>query len=170
NHKVMVKWLSRFFYYLDRYYIARRSLPNLNDAGVNCFRNIIYERLKVHVKDVVIYLINQEREGDDIDRTMLKYAIDMFVLMGKHSGDLDFYVNDFEKAFLTDTADYYTRKASLWIQEDSCPEYMTKAEERLKREKDSVANYLLLNNAQQLFDKEHSGCHVLLRDDKTQDM
>ncbi|KAI3917635.1 hypothetical protein MKW98_021397 [Papaver atlanticum] len=156
------------------YYIARRSLPNLNDAG------------KVHVKDVVIYLINQEREGDDIDRTMLKYAIDMFVLMGKQSGDFDFYVNDFEKAFLTDTADYYTRKASLWIQEDSCPEYMTKAEERLKREKDSVANYLhsstekkllekvqhhlLLNNAQQLFEKEHSGCHVLLRDDKTQDL
>ncbi|KAI3883553.1 hypothetical protein MKW92_044360 [Papaver armeniacum] len=186
NHTIMVKWLSRFFHYLDRYYIARRSLAPLQEAGYDCFRDIIYERLKVHVKDVIIYLINQEREGDDVDRTMLKHAINMFVHMGKESDRLRPYVNDFETAFLADTADYYTRKASLWIQEDSCPEYMIKAEERLKREKDSVAHYLdksseekllekvqhhlLLNNAQQLFDKEHSGCNVLLRDDKNEDL
>ncbi|KAI3852446.1 hypothetical protein MKX03_009409 [Papaver bracteatum] len=188
NHQVMVKWLSRFFFYLDRYYLPRRSLPPLKGTGLNCFYNCIYESLKVPVKDVVITLINQEREGDEIDRTMLKHALELFVLMGdKGVGDsLDCYVNDFETAFLTDTDDYYTRKASLWIQEDSCPEYMIKAEERLKREKDSVAHYLhssteekllekvqhhlLLNNAHQLFDKEHSGCDVLLRDDKNEDL
>ncbi|KAI3842241.1 hypothetical protein MKW98_026031 [Papaver atlanticum] len=188
NHQVMVKWLSRFFFYLDRYFLPRRSLPSLKGTGLNCFYNYIYESLKVPVKDVIISLINQEREGDEIDRTMLKHALELFVLMGdKGVGDsLDCYVNDFETAFLTDTADYYTRKASLWIQEDSCPDYMIKAEERLKREKDSVSHYLhssteekllekvqhhlLLNNAQQLFEKEHSGCHVLLKDDKNEDL
>ncbi|RZC64713.1 hypothetical protein C5167_008404 [Papaver somniferum] len=110
----------------------------------------------------------------------------MFVVMGTKSDGLDRYVKDFETAFLADTADYYTRKASLWIQEDSCPEYMIKAEERLKREKDSVAHYLhssteekllekvqthlLLNKAKQLFDKENSGYRVLLRDEKTEDL
>jgi len=39
NHKVMVRWLSRFFHYLDRYFIARRSLPPLNEVGLACFRN-----------------------------------------------------------------------------------------------------------------------------------
>ncbi|KAJ4795071.1 Cullin family protein [Rhynchospora pubera] len=37
SHKVMVRWLSRFFYYLDRYFIARRSLPGLNEVGLTCF-------------------------------------------------------------------------------------------------------------------------------------
>lgn len=39
NHKVMVRWLSRFFHYLDRYFIARRSLPPLHEVGLTCFRD-----------------------------------------------------------------------------------------------------------------------------------
>ncbi|MCL7033035.1 hypothetical protein MKW94_018899 [Papaver nudicaule] len=187
NHKVMVRWLSRFCFYLDRYYIPRKSLPSLDDTGKNCFREIIYEYLKVHLKNVVISLINQEREGVEIDRTMLKNALEIFVEMGANTvGGLGCYVDDFETAFITDTADYYSRKASAWIQEDSCPDYMIKAEECLKREKDRVTNYLhsstegklleevqthlLLNNAQRLFDKEQSGCTALLKDDKTSDL
>ncbi|MBA0739690.1 hypothetical protein Gogos_012929 [Gossypium gossypioides] len=51
NHKVMVRWLSRFFHYLDRYFIARRSLPPLNEVGLTCFRElsnigILYARNK----------------------------------------------------------------------------------------------------------------------------
>ncbi|KAI3831029.1 hypothetical protein MKX03_011636 [Papaver bracteatum] len=184
NHEVMVRWLSRFFYYLDRYYVWTCMLK---ESGLACFRDIVYETVKVQVKDVIISLINQEREGEEIDRTLVKHVLDFFVNMDVSArGGLGYYVNDFEKAFLTDTADYYTRKASSWIQEDSCPDYMIKAEECLKREKDSVNNYLhssteekllekvqehlLLNNAQQLFQKEHSGCHVLLRDDKITDL
>lgn len=41
NHKVMVRWLSRFFHYLDRYFIARRSLPALNEVGLTCFRDLV---------------------------------------------------------------------------------------------------------------------------------
>nr|KAJ0211644.1 hypothetical protein LSAT_V11C400185650 [Lactuca sativa] len=43
---------------------------------------------------------------------------------------------------LNDTATYYSRKASNWILEDSCPDYMFKAGECLKREKDRVSHYL----------------------------
>lgn len=38
NHKVMVRWLSRFFNYLDRYYIMRQSLTPLYQVGMICFR------------------------------------------------------------------------------------------------------------------------------------
>ena len=39
---------------------------------------------------------------------------------------MDSYENDFEAAMLKDTAAYYSRKASNWILEDSCPDYMLK--------------------------------------------
>lgn len=85
---------------------------------------------------------------------------------------MEYYENDFEDALLKDTAAYYSRKASNWIVEDSCPDYMLKviivfplflwqvslacytmlrrsfcylklqAEECLKKEKDRVAHYL----------------------------
>eukprot|EP00959_Pyramimonas_sp_CCMP1952_P201469 4212947-Pyramimonas_sp.AAC.3 len=37
NHKLMVRWLSRFFNYLDRYYISRHSLAPLTEVGLRCF-------------------------------------------------------------------------------------------------------------------------------------
>lgn len=184
NHKVMVRWLSRFFHYLDRYFIARRSLPPLNEVGLTCFRDLVYQELNGKVRDAVISLIDQEREGEQIDRALLKNVLDIFVEIGM--GQMDSYENDFEEAMLKDTGDYYSRKASNWILEDSCPDYMLKAEECLKREKDRVAHYLhsssepkLLEKVQtellsvyanQLLEKEHSGCHALLRDDKVDDL
>ncbi|KAH7573592.1 hypothetical protein JRO89_XS03G0177700 [Xanthoceras sorbifolium] len=184
NHKVMVRWLSRFFHYLDRYFIARRSLPPLNEVGLTCFRDLVYLELNGKVRDAVISLIDQEREGEQIDRALLKNVLDIFVEIGM--GQMDHYENDFEDAMLKDTAAYYSRKASNWILEDSCPDYMLKAEECLKREKDRVSHYLhsssepkLLEKVQhellsvyanQLLEKEHSGCHALLRDDKVEDL
>ncbi|RYR13227.1 hypothetical protein Ahy_B04g070339 isoform E [Arachis hypogaea] len=180
NHKIMVRWLSRFFHYLDRYFIARRSLPPLNEVGLTCFRDLVYKELNGKVRDAVISLIDQEREGEQIDRALLKNVLDIFVEIGM--GQMDHYENDFEASMLKDTSAYYSRKASNWILEDSCPDYMLKAEECLKREKDRVAHYLhsssepkLLEKVQhellsvyanQLLEKEHSGCHALLRDDK----
>ncbi|XBJ15476.1 hypothetical protein VPH35_007366 [Triticum aestivum] len=184
NHKVMVRWLSRFFHYLDRYFITRRSLTALRDVGLICFRDLIFQEIKGKVKDAVIALIDQEREGEQIDRALLKNVLDIFVEIGL--GNMDCYENDFEDFLLKDTTDYYSVKAQSWIVEDSCPDYMIKAEECLKREKERVGHYLHINSepkllekvqnellasyATQLLEKEHSGCFALLRDDKVEDL
>jgi cullin 1 len=38
NHKLMIRWLSRFFNYLDRYYINRHSLAPLAEVGLRSFQ------------------------------------------------------------------------------------------------------------------------------------
>ncbi|MFS7922632.1 putative cullin [Helianthus anomalus] len=129
-------------------------------------------------------VIDQEREGEQIDQSLLKNVLDIFIEMGK--GQMEFYENDFESSMLKDTAAYYSRKASNWISEDSCLDYMLKAEECLKREKDRVLIYLHVNSvpkrlekvqhellsvyATQLLENEQSGFHALLRDDKVDDL
>uniref|UniRef100_A0A1D1XSE8 Cullin-1 n=1 Tax=Anthurium amnicola TaxID=1678845 RepID=A0A1D1XSE8_9ARAE len=197
NHKVMVRWLSRFVHYLDRYFIARRSLPPLNEVGLTCFRDLVFQEIKVKVQGAVILLIDQEREGEQIDQALLKNVLDIFVEIGL--GSMECYENDFEAAMLDDTANYYSRKATIWIMEDFCPDYMLKAEECLKREKDRVSHYLhpsserklllschpgvsegleilkmqhefLFVYASGLLENEHSECHALLRDDKVDDL
>eukprot|EP00850_Spirogloea_muscicola_P012722 SM000083S22769 [mRNA] locus=s83:517137:518922:+ [translate_table: standard] len=135
NHKIMVRWLSLSFNYLEHYFIARRPLPTLREVGLLCFRELVYEELNAKVKDAVIALIDREREGERIDRALLKNVLGIFVEMGM--GSMYAYEVDFEAFMLQATADYYKRKASSWIQEDSCPDFMPKAEECLKREKES---------------------------------
>ncbi|XP_057461540.1 cullin-1-like [Actinidia eriantha] len=184
NNKVMVRWLSRFFHYLDRYFIARRSLPALKEVGLTCFRDLVYQELKGAARDAVIRLIDQEREGEQIDRALLKNVLDIFVEIGIEN--MEYYERDFEDDLLKDSSAYYSRKASNWIVEDSCPDYMLKAEECLKKERDRVSNYLHLESelklvekvqnellvvySTQLLEKEHSGCRALLRDDKVEDL
>ena len=125
-------------------------------------------------------------------------------------GSMDTYDADFEAYLLAESAAYYQRKAAAWIQvlvwfipkrhsatspcccvstrrsdgaqEDSCPDYMLKAEECLKAEEERVALYLhastkvkllravetelLAKYETRLLEKEHSGAAALLRDDK----
>ena len=76
------------------------------------------------VNTIVLEQIDQEREGEQIDRALLKNVLDIFVEIGM--GQMDYYENDFESAMLKDTAAYYSRKASNWILDDSCPDYMLK--------------------------------------------
>ncbi|GMY16841.1 cullin-1 [Fagus crenata] len=184
NHKFMVRWLLRFFHYLDRDFIPRRSLPSLNEVGLTCFRDLVYQEVKANARDAVINLIDKEREGEQIDRALLKNVIDIFVKIGTEQMEL--YKQDFEAQMLQDSSVYYSRKASNWILVDSCPDYMLKAEECLKRERERVSHYLhisseqklvekvqhelLVINATQLLENEHSGCRALLRDDKMEDL
>jgi len=73
---------------------------------------------------LLVIQIDQEREGEQIDRALLKNVLGIYVEIGM--GQMDFYVKDFETDMLADTAGYYSRKASNWIVEDSCPDYMLK--------------------------------------------
>lgn len=69
--------------------------------------------------------IDQEREGEQIDKALLKNVVDIFVEIGM--GEMNYYENDFEAHMLVETSAYYSRKASNWILEDSCPDYLLKA-------------------------------------------
>ncbi|CAJ2679071.1 unnamed protein product [Trifolium pratense] len=184
NHKVFVRWLSRFFHYLDRYYVPRASVPSLNAVGLSAFRDLAYTEVRANARKAVIDLIYKEREGEQIDRSLLKNVLDIFVAIGM--GEIVQYEEDFEVQMLEDTTSYYKSKATIWIESDSCPDYMIKAEDCLKRERERVSHYLhasteqklvetvqhelLVNRANQLLEKEHSGCRALLRDDKVDDL
>nr|VDD16724.1 unnamed protein product [Brassica rapa] len=184
HYKVFVKWLSHFFNYLERFFIPQRNHSSLLEVAMKSFRDRVYLEVQVNAKDVVIALIHKEREGEQIDRELLKNVLDVFVQSGM--GTIERYKEDFEMFLLEETESYYARKASRWIQECSCPEYMIKSEESLKKEKERVTHYLhsstesklveivqdvlLVSVEKHLLEKEHSGCSALLRDDKIDDL
>lgn len=180
NHKLMVRWLSRFFNYLDRYYVLRHSLHPLKDVGLLCFRDHVYADAKRRAKDAVLRLVEREREGELVDRALVKNILDIFLEVGM--GGMEAYEKDFEEPLLAETARYYRRKAAEWAAADPCPEYMRKAEERLRLEEERVDHYLhastrpkllreveaelLAQHEAALLAKEGSGVAALLRDDK----
>ena len=179
-HKAMLRSMNPFFRYLDRY-LERRSLPAVSEVAIMYFRDLVFRVERIKVKNAAIALIDQERELEQTDGTLLKDVVGIFVEL-----DMDFYTNDFEVAMLEHTGAYYSRKAVSWTFEDSYTDHMLRIEECLRREKDRVARYLHRNSEQKVLhkvenellscymthflDDEDSGCLALLRDHRNDNL
>lgn len=90
----------------------------------------VYVEVKRKAKDAVLKLIEREREGELIDKVLVRNILDIFIEVGM--GGMESYEKDFEEPMLQETAQFYKRKAAEWITEDSCPDYMLKAEDCLR--------------------------------------
>jgi len=184
NHEIMNKWLKKFLTYLDRYYVKHHSLPTLSEAGLRNFRTHIYDQVKPDSTSAILDLINDEREQKIIDKTLVKSIVELYESMGM--GSLDSYNADLEEPLLENTRQYYARKRQEWIDADSTPDYLIKAEAALNEEKTRVADYLNISSEPKLLkvveeellekvemvllEKEGSGCRVLLANDKSEDL
>ena len=180
----MNKWMTKFFNYLDRFYVKHHSLPTLSQAGLRHFKDHIYEEIKMEATNAIIELIDQERDGNMIEKTIIKTNIELYENIGM--GNLDSYTNDFELPLLDQTRTFYAKKREEWIVSDSTPEYLIKAEKVLTEEKNRVHDYLnpasegkllkvvedeILEKVESvLLEKEGSGCRVLLANDRSEDL
>lgn len=184
NHKLMTKWMKKIFNYLDRYYIVRYNMPSLESVGIECFKTTVYEELKVKTRQAVLKEMEKDREGEIVDTDLLRDTLSIFQEVGM--GNMDAYKNDFEVYMLECTGEYYEKCARMWIQQDSTPDYLKKAETRLLEEEARVDKYLhvegksnllkeadgkLLEQYQDiLMKKEDSGMHMLLSDGRHDDL
>ncbi|KAF8114396.1 hypothetical protein N665_0038s0020 [Sinapis alba] len=178
-HKKMVRRLYRIFYYLDRYFVVRKSLLPLEQVGLACFRDLVYNTLQRRVKEAVVAIVDKEREGEDthIDKALLENVKNIYVEFGM--GEMERYEQDLESFMLEGTTSYYSRKASRWIQQYSYFDYIRKSEECVKKEKERASYYLYASSepklvktvehelfvvyANQLLEKKHSELREIAR-------
>ncbi|XP_039002260.1 cullin-1-like [Hibiscus syriacus] len=141
NYKLMARWLCRFFEYLDRFFIPQHiELESLNGISFSCFREMVFKKLYSRFIEASLTLINQEREGLQIDFVLLRNVLDIFVKISDDRG-VNYY-EDFEKILLTEISGYYSRVASEWLLHDSSAEYVQKVFWCLNREKQRAHQYL----------------------------
>ncbi|KAK9161513.1 hypothetical protein Syun_007854 [Stephania yunnanensis] len=139
--------------------------------------------MKSRASDIILDWIDQERDGSEIDRELVKRVITLFKKLDK----LDMFYDLYFKAWMLNRTEiYYSRKALRHIEEDSCPSYLLMVEECLRREKDRVAHYLLpetefsllmktqvtllIKPAYQLLGKEESGLCIMLQKNQKEEL
>ena len=42
DHEIMVKWMQRFFAYLDKFYVEMHSIAKLSDQGFKIFKEVVF--------------------------------------------------------------------------------------------------------------------------------
>lgn len=116
----------------------------------------------------ILRLIEDQRNGETIDQGLVKQVVESFVSLGLDDTDtnkacLDVYKEHFEAPFIDATETYYKHESESFIASHSVPDYLKKAEERLKEEEDRVDRYLntqtrkpLISKCEAVLIREHS--------------
>ncbi|KAK4265737.1 hypothetical protein QN277_026751 [Acacia crassicarpa] len=112
NHKIMTYWLSRFFHYLNRYYIPRWGLPSLEESSTSSFHDLVYGEMNKQIMDAVLYMIDREHAGEHIDRALLNNVFAIYTDLGGVSRK--YHAKGFEEMLKGSTA-FYFDEASSWM-------------------------------------------------------
>ena len=84
-----------------------------------------HQLVQTRTVDGMLMLIEQERHGDRVDRSLLKSLLRMLA-------DLQIYKDAFEKKFLTATEKLYAAEGQRYINELDIPVYLVHVEKRLR--------------------------------------
>ncbi|EMP31933.1 Cullin-4A [Chelonia mydas] len=109
----------------------------LRDLGLELFRKHIISDKLVQNKtiDGILLLIERERNGETVDRSLLRSLLSML-------SDLQVYKESFEQKFLDETNCLYAAEGQRLMQEREVPEYLHHVNKRLEEEGDRVITYL----------------------------
>lgn len=105
--------------------------------GLELFRDHIALNTIVQARTVegILLLIEKERNGESVDRTLLKSLLRML-------SDLQIYKEAFEQKFLLATKQLYQAEGQRKMQELEVPEYLKHVDKRLLEENERLLHYL----------------------------
>lgn len=115
------------------------------DMGLETFRqNVTFNpTIKTKLTDSILDMISKERNGEKIDRILIKNILRMLI-------DLSIYVDLFETKFFKETQDLYRLESDQNVQELKVYEYLTYIDKRLNEENERLASYLDHSTAKKL--------------------
>eukprot|EP00761_Pharyngomonas_kirbyi_P014490 gb/GECH01014520.1/.p1 GENE.gb/GECH01014520.1/~~gb/GECH01014520.1/.p1 ORF type:complete len:769 (+),score=194.98 gb/GECH01014520.1/:1-2307(+) len=138
DHCEQMILIRNIFLYLDRTYVMQNSsVRSLWDMGLEFFRKYVVLEPEIEKKCIndLLQLIRQEREGEQLDRSLIKTLISMLV-------SLNIYVSHFEQKLINNTKEFYYDEGKRCVEQYQTSEYLIHVESRLRDENDRVTKYL----------------------------
>eukprot|EP00930_Biecheleria_cincta_P040180 TRINITY_DN27551_c0_g1_i1.p1 TRINITY_DN27551_c0_g1~~TRINITY_DN27551_c0_g1_i1.p1 ORF type:complete len:788 (-),score=181.16 TRINITY_DN27551_c0_g1_i1:93-2456(-) len=186
DHKTTMVMIRDILMYMDRNFVTQYKKVPVYEMGLIIFREKVsgHQRVKSHLLTLMLDNIAAERKGEQVDRILLKHTVNMLVELGVQGKNV--YRESFEDAFLDATRKFYQDESVQYISQNTCSDYLKKAEKRIREEKARVENYLhesTMEKIQELCDEEwilvhyktlihmeNSGCAWMFEHDKVQDL
>ncbi|KAJ8330758.1 hypothetical protein BDV3_002271 [Batrachochytrium dendrobatidis] len=166
DHIVCLGMIRDILMYLDRTYVKSANLPTVYEMGLETFRNVVLQsvqyQVKSHIITTLLYQIQLERDGQMIDRMLLKNIIDMLLTLPASSTSSSrtiatVYHADFERAFLQTSQTFYSRESEVLLKECDAIQFLKRVEKRLNEEDIRTKHYIHASTRpkiQSIFEKE----------------
>eukprot|EP00463_Aulacantha_scolymantha_P000488 TRINITY_DN1299_c0_g1_i1.p1 TRINITY_DN1299_c0_g1~~TRINITY_DN1299_c0_g1_i1.p1 ORF type:complete len:628 (-),score=103.46 TRINITY_DN1299_c0_g1_i1:126-2009(-) len=182
----MMSMIRDILMYMDKTYCKQQKKIPVYDMGLQLFRDHLVRKgqLNDRLGQLLLQQVAQERNGEVIDKVLMKNCLSMLVEVNVTSTEV--YVQVFEKEFLKQTRTFYQQESQDFISQNTCPEYLRKIEKRIWQEENRADNYLdktskpklkavvqeelITKYAERLVEDEKTGCIPMFQDDLTEDL
>lgn len=183
DHNKALQMIRDILMYMDRTFVPSNHKTSVHELGLNLWRDVVIHSIKTQARllDTLLELVLRERNGEVINRGLMRNIIKMLMDLG-----LPVYQLDFEKHFLDVSSNFYGCESQKFIETCDCGDYLKKAERRLNEELERVSHYLdprseskitnvvekemIESHMHTLVHMENSGLVSMLVDDKYEDL
>lgn len=138
THCKQMSNIRSIFIVLDRCYVLQNtSIPSLWDMGLELFRSHIVNNTNIKLKstDGLLSLIHKERQGESVDRQLIKSLLRML-------SDLQVYHSVFEEQFMLASHQLYSAEGQRLVASSKVLTYIHHVERRLNEETERLSLYL----------------------------
>ncbi|KAL2161651.1 hypothetical protein VTH06DRAFT_8213 [Thermothelomyces fergusii] len=153
DHNMSMNMVADILMYLERTYVAESRRPSIFAATIGLFRDhilrndlggaseqldqpfVIFDILNA----VVLDLINMERDGDIIDRNLLRQITSMLESLYETDEEMEntkLYLTVFEPRFLGASRDFYKNECEKLLREGDASAWLRHTQRRLREERD----------------------------------
>ncbi|KAH3739397.1 hypothetical protein DPMN_046049 [Dreissena polymorpha] len=110
---------------------------------LDSWNHSIFSNIKQRLQDSAMKLVHAERNGEAFDSQLVIGVRESYVNLSSDVEDkLKIYRENFEKAYLEATKDFYKLKAPQYLQANGVQNYMRYADTKLKEEETRAQRYL----------------------------
>ena len=154
------KYIRRITEYMHRFWIPQQI--NDNPEGVDVkelnmlvlcrWNELVLQRIEL-LLPVLLDLINQSRQGEDVDWQVLAGVIRSFVTIGSAINaeqPVQLYTHTFELKFLKRTQQFYRKASTKFVSENAVADYMRKVTKWLEEEEERADTHLHLETKSKL--------------------
>ena len=185
-HKVAFNMIKDILMYMDRAYCTPRKKAPVYTLALQMFREVIiyHASVRSRLRSILLEQIHQERHGRVVDRGLLRSVLQMLDELGIDG--VCVYEQEFETVFIEETKQFYAMESLEFLSQNTCPDYICKAEARIGEEAARLQHYvaektepklrhaveheLISVHAKALLEMENSGFVSMLRDNKLSDL
>ncbi|KAI1478858.1 Cullin-domain-containing protein [Daldinia eschscholtzii] len=199
NHNFSMNMIADVLMYLERGYVQDHSRPSIYTATIGLFRDhILRSTLKQDgaaytifdiLNATIIDQINMEREGDVIDKALLRSCISMFESLfetDEENNNEQLYLTVFEPIYLSSSRAFYQAECEKLLRESDASAWLRYTHRRLDEEAERcqttvsplslakithvVEQELLVKHTDEFLAMDGSGVKAMLDNDRVHDL
>jgi len=141
--------IRNIFAYMHRYWIPAQQtngelkVRNIYDMSLVHWREKCYIKLKPRLVEGILQLVNKERNGEQVDKTLLSSMVNSYIRLGViEDSPVHFYKTEFQDPFIQRTKEFYMKESDAFLAQNSVSEYMKRSELRITQEQTNAQQYL----------------------------